>query len=497
MIQQLFGRHDISGIESHVGGSAATASQAIGAEAYATGHHVAFASSPSLHTAAHEAAHVVQQRGGVQLKDGVGESGDACEQHADRVADLVAAGQSAETELDRAPGNGSGSPGVQRKPGGTASLQQPGGTHADRLIQLLVVPPAAGRDDAYTLLLSLSMPELLATMESVADCGYLPQLRARVSGWTNPFTTAGLRTALYAVELVRMPPSAIAIEQLKAAGMALDVLPRDEQIQVIEYVLHHRGAGVSVTEVFEGALAMREGRSVTPGPHTQEDDAATDGGATAGTTGAPPAPVEPGPWAPPGKQLIELYIGNEAHKGIADRYRAAHTTDSVFTNYAAISSIINALKLLGHEADASALSDGELGLMPDITNLTRMHLYEIKPVAAEVTGAAKAAACVSLLAKAGVVVALGPMTEPGVKGGIPAPDGVYMFWSPQPGVIIYQYRKGRLVPVPVGEPERARERRWKWELRPMTPQQRAAVATVTVGGMLLLIAMILLAPVGA
>jgi hypothetical protein len=31
----------------------------------------------------------------------------------------------------------------------------------------------------------------------------------------------------------------------------------------------------------------------------------------------------------------------------------------------------------------------------------------------------------------------------------------------------------------------------------MTPQQRAAVATITVGGMLLLIAMILLAPVGA
>lgn len=35
---------------------------ATGAEAFATGNHVAFASSPSLHTAAHEAAHVVQQR---------------------------------------------------------------------------------------------------------------------------------------------------------------------------------------------------------------------------------------------------------------------------------------------------------------------------------------------------------------------------------------------------------------------------------------------------
>ncbi|HEX8114442.1 MAG TPA: DUF4157 domain-containing protein, partial [Kofleriaceae bacterium] len=49
-IQRLFGRHDISGVEAHVGGPAATASRAIGAEAYATGHHVAFAAAPSLHT---------------------------------------------------------------------------------------------------------------------------------------------------------------------------------------------------------------------------------------------------------------------------------------------------------------------------------------------------------------------------------------------------------------------------------------------------------------
>ena len=72
-----------------------------------------------------------------------------------------------------------------------------------------------------------------------------------------------------------------------------------------------------------------------------------------------------------------------------------------------------------------------------------------------------------------------------------------MFWTPQPGVIVYQYRGGKRVPVPVLEPEPVKERRWKFEFRPMTQQQQAAVSTVTVGGMLLLIAMILLAPVGA
>jgi hypothetical protein len=68
---------------------------------------VAFARSPDLHTAAHEAAHVVQQRGGVQLKGGVGEAGDSHERHADAVADLVVQGKSSESLLDRV-ANGSG-----------------------------------------------------------------------------------------------------------------------------------------------------------------------------------------------------------------------------------------------------------------------------------------------------------------------------------------------------------------------------------------------------
>ena len=155
---------------------------------------------------------------------------------------------------------------MQCKTDDAPSPQQPAGSHVDRLIQLLATPPTAGHDDVYTLLLSLTMPELLATMEGTADCGYMPQLRARVTGWTNPFTSPRVLSALYVVELVRLSPSAVATEQLKAAGMALDVLPQGEQIQVIEYVLHHRGAGVNVTEVFEGALAMRDGKDAAADP---------------------------------------------------------------------------------------------------------------------------------------------------------------------------------------------------------------------------------------
>ncbi len=107
-IQQSFGPdHDVGHIQAHVGGAAAEASAAIGASAYATGDQVAFQSAPDLHTAAHEAAHVVQQAQGVSLSGGVGEAGDAYERHADAVADRVVAGESAADLLSGGPGGSS------------------------------------------------------------------------------------------------------------------------------------------------------------------------------------------------------------------------------------------------------------------------------------------------------------------------------------------------------------------------------------------------------
>ena len=105
-IQRAFGRHDVSGVRAHTDERAAEGARAMGAEAFADGEQVAFGGAPSLHTAAHEAAHVVQQRGGVQLKGGVGEAGDHYEQHANAVADLVVQGKSAEPLLDRYAGAG-------------------------------------------------------------------------------------------------------------------------------------------------------------------------------------------------------------------------------------------------------------------------------------------------------------------------------------------------------------------------------------------------------
>ena len=114
-IQRSFGSHSVAHVQAFMGSRAAAASRAIGATAYTRGSRVAFSDAPSLRTAAHEAAHTVQQQGaGVRLPDGVGQIGDRHERHADAVADRVVRGQSAESLLSSfAPSPGSGAPAIQ------------------------------------------------------------------------------------------------------------------------------------------------------------------------------------------------------------------------------------------------------------------------------------------------------------------------------------------------------------------------------------------------
>ena len=141
-IQHLFGRHDVSNVQAHTGPEAAASAGAMGAQAYATGNHVVLGAGTDLHTVAHEAAHVVQQRGGVQLRGGVGETGDPYERHADQVADAVVQGKSAEGLLDRYAGGASGA---------TAGVQSSPVQHAVQLVgtPLDQKPPASEPTPAF------------------------------------------------------------------------------------------------------------------------------------------------------------------------------------------------------------------------------------------------------------------------------------------------------------------------------------------------------------
>jgi hypothetical protein len=144
-IQASFGRHDVSGVAAHTDPAASQASEQLGATAYAKGNHVAFGGTPDLHTAAHEAAHVVQQRAGVHLKGGVGQSGDYYETHANAVAARVTQGESAEDLLDQvASPRGGKSDAVQLLSDG--DFETPGPSPVDPVTD--PSPPPAPTNDA-------------------------------------------------------------------------------------------------------------------------------------------------------------------------------------------------------------------------------------------------------------------------------------------------------------------------------------------------------------
>lgn len=121
-IQRSFGSYDVSGVRAHMDGAAAGASQTLGARAYTFGDQIAFRGAADLHTAAHEAAHAVQQRAGATQKGLDGGEGDPLERHADQVAGAVVRGESAEPLLDRLAAAAGRSAAVQREPDPTAGV---------------------------------------------------------------------------------------------------------------------------------------------------------------------------------------------------------------------------------------------------------------------------------------------------------------------------------------------------------------------------------------
>jgi len=142
-IQAAFGHHDVSHVRANVGGSAASASRAMGALAFTSGSRIGFRSPPSLRLAAHEAAHVVQQREGLSLPGNVGRAGDRWERHADWVADAVAGGNSAEPLLDQVTGGGA----IKSETASDGPVQHQITSEASRLFE---PPPAAAETPVET-----------------------------------------------------------------------------------------------------------------------------------------------------------------------------------------------------------------------------------------------------------------------------------------------------------------------------------------------------------
>lgn len=518
-IQRSFGKHDVSNVRAQIGGEAADASRAIGAEAYATGNRVAFSKPPDLHTAAHEAAHVVQQRGGVSLERGVGAVNDEHERHADAVAQRAVAGESSESLLTGHVGLSTrevsgvqltpdGSPAVGAAPESGSSKQASDTVNSvEVLVGYLRTPdPVAGVGDyvgAFRFLNGLSMAHMLTTISGAAARGYLSLFFDNFAAAAE-FDRPRLMSALYAVNFARSAASAIDKEQIKLASGAIDKIPQDQQLQVFEFLLGQRGSQVAAAMLMEGVVALIESEVTARGQDSEQlSDQETEAISSGAVDTAGPAAIEPRPWDPERGKTGGLYIGQEAHKGIAETYRLAHPTDLVQDNSIPMSSLLKRLARMGHTVDAEALSKKDLGLKPDIANLSRLHLYEIKPHASQKVGAIEARMYMGLFHQAGIGMTLGPTNEPGTAGAIPAPNGAYIFWSPEAGVIVYKYRQGRLVLQPYEafekEPERKRKSRVRVRLQPLTAKQQQemnlAATELTIGGMMLYMIIVLGQPI--
>lgn len=177
-IQQSFGSHSLSGVKAYVGGGAAAAGQALGASAYTKGDKIAFKSKPDLHTAAHEAAHVIQQRQGRLPAGGKSAAGDPLEKEADAVADRVVAGKPAADLLGPKKEGGAGTPkgeAVQAYAGNVDTATTSGaGTVRQQVERNFGGGPAGERDSNFNPALKVEFEGRLGIALLQAQAYYRP-----------------------------------------------------------------------------------------------------------------------------------------------------------------------------------------------------------------------------------------------------------------------------------------------------------------------------------
>jgi len=462
--QQRLGA-DLSRVRLHDDSDSAQSATRIGAAAYTLGQHIVLGPSADLASAkghrllAHELAHTVQQGASDLVAAMSTHSYDSTEREAG------AAARGGTPVLSRAPLHiAADTQAEQEREAAEAS------TSETVITAMSVVSPVAGVGDfpaAYAILDPLSVAQLVQVANRLEERSLLGLLLANVGSARGP-NRDRVFAVLRLVRLARTPASQIPQPEITEAIANLQNLngaDRDEALQAMASI---RGVSMPSPAVIEGLAAMLETAAATASTIPEAAQGAITG------------PIGPGPWAPPGGQPIPFYIGNEAHISIGATYVAAHPGNIVYTNFFPMSTIVPYFHLLeGTPNMVSNLTPVEQGLKPDIADWQRRHLYEIKPANSEALAATEARMYRNLFARAGLAIWLGPTGEPGTAGALPAPDGVFLFSSPQAGVITYRYRKAQVVPVPVEEPETAPSRRWT--LRPLTRQQQQVVAAAATG----------------
>jgi hypothetical protein len=492
--------HDFSQVRIHTDARAVESAQAVNALAYTVGRNVVFGAgqyapqtSEGRRLLAHELTHTLQQDNRVQRAVNeplMTEPDGAAERQAENTATAILRADDFTVTSQE-----TGKIARQPVPAPVVPVATPSTAPTTSYVQSVIdaldrPDPIAGVgdfQDAFRILNGLSMTDMLATLTELNRRGYLDLLLSH-SDAAASFNRPRLMAAIHVVKLSGLAPTDIKNEEIIETGNNMSQLPSDQATTLIEYLIDKKVSGAMSSLSREGLLA-----TIAPALYSISLPASVLASIT--------APIGPGPFTPPGNQPIPFYIGNTAHISIAATYVAEHPGQLVFTNFTPISTILGRLG-----ANSSGLSASDLDMKPDIINIdpAKRHLYEIKPQGAESLATTEANLYIAVFARAGVPIVPGPTTEPGTSGVIPAPGGYYLFESPLPGVIAYQYRRGTFVPVPIPQTNSADEKE-RSSLRIQLPRltapalsaQQQAVLTMEVGTMALIIVMILLSPVGA
>ncbi len=138
---------------------------------------------------------------------------------------------------------------------------------------------------------------------------------------------------------------------------------------------------------------------------------------------------------PDGRETDDTAEGKLIHALITLNYIAEHPDEIVYGNKA-MSTIMHKMDIVD-----KGLGKTDLGVRPDIWNITTNEMYEIKPAnqGADVAQA-QLMGYIVLAAKYGLAgVKAGSSDAPGTSGSFMLPNSrtFVQYWSPAPGVILY------------------------------------------------------------
>jgi hypothetical protein len=184
-------------------------------------------------------------------------------------------------------------------------------------------------------------------------------------------------------------------------------------------------------------------------------------------------PFEKGAWNKPENLRPDAYIGTRIHAAIAKNYQDANSGDLVYLNYSPISTILGKSF---PDANLSKFPKEKLGMKPDILNITKKHLYEIKSEASVADAVIERDVYIALFKMAGIDIYQGPSNAPGTNGVVQAPGGYAIYYSPLPGVILYRKKNGDFDPKKVPITATLEEEEKRGQQTPTAPGTTPALA---------------------